>query len=245
MGLMALPEILKLSLYAMTIFIANMVQALTGFAGVMLSMPPTILLFGPDMAKAVVNAVSWLVCIYLMVKNYQYINKKELARILLFMFIGMAVGIHLYSVANPAVLIPLYGLIIVIVALKNLLLKRTDSPLRSWVAIPILLGAGIIHGMFVSGGALLVVYLAATFRDKDSFRANGAAVWTILNVALMFHDYESGLYNSEFIHLFALGVVPLVAAIFLGNKIHDSINQQMFNKITYVLLLAAGSMILI
>ena len=35
------------------VFISNIVQALTGFAGVMLSIPPTILLYGPDMAKAV------------------------------------------------------------------------------------------------------------------------------------------------------------------------------------------------
>lgn len=245
MDLMALPEFVKLGLYMATIFVANMVQALTGFAGVMLSMPPTILLFGPDMAKAVVNAVSWIVCAYLMIKNRRFIDKKELTRILLFMFIGMGIGVHLYSVTNPSVLIPFYGLIIVCVALKNLLMKPTVGPLPSWLSILILLGAGIIHGLFVSGGALLVVYLAVTFRNKDAFRANGAAVWTILNVALMFHDFENGMYNADFFHLYVLGVIPLFVAIYLGNKIHDGINQKMFNKITYCLLLAAGSLILI
>ena len=100
------------------VFISNIVQALTGFAGVMLSIPPTILLYGPDMAKAVINVICWLACVYLMVKNREYINKKELGRIILFMLIGMAVGIYLYNIVDARILVPVYGLLIVGVALK-------------------------------------------------------------------------------------------------------------------------------
>ena len=237
---MGLPVFIKLSLFMAAVFISNIVQALTGFAGVMLSIPPTILLYGPDMAKAVINVIC-----YLMVKNREYINKKELGRIILFMLIGMAAGIYLYNIVDARILVPVYGLLIVGVALKNLLLKPSGASLPVWVAIPVLLGAGIIHGMFASGGALLVVYLASAFRDKNSFRANVASVWTVLNLVLMFTDYEKGLYNTEFFELLGIGVIPLVIAVYLGNKIHSMINQQMFNRLTYGLLLAAGSMILV
>ena len=91
--LMGLPVFIKMGLFMAAVFISNIVQALTGFAGVMLSIPPTILLYGPDMAKAVINVICWLVCAYLMVKNREYINKKELGRITLFMLIGMAAGV--------------------------------------------------------------------------------------------------------------------------------------------------------
>ena len=96
-----------------------------------------------------------------------------------------------------------------------------------------------------TGGALLVVYLASAFRDKNAFRANVASVWTVLNLVLMFTDYEKGLYNTEFFELLGIGVIPLVIAVYLGNKIHSMINQQMFNRLTYGLLLAAGSMIFV
>ena len=50
--LMGLPVFIKFGVSLMAaVFISNIVQALTGFAGVMLSIPPTILLYGPDMAK--------------------------------------------------------------------------------------------------------------------------------------------------------------------------------------------------
>lgn len=97
---MGLPVFIKMGLFMAAVFISNIVQALTGFAGVMLSIPPTILLYGPDMAKAVINVICWLVCVYLMVKNREYINKKELGRIILFMLIGMAAGIYLYNIVG-------------------------------------------------------------------------------------------------------------------------------------------------
>lgn len=132
---MGLPVFIKLSLFMAAVFISNIVQALTGFAGVMLSIPPTILLYGPDMAKAVINVICWLVCAYLMVKNREYINKKELGRIILFMLIGMAAGIYLYNIVDARILVPVYGLLIVGVALKNLLLKPSGASLPVWVAI--------------------------------------------------------------------------------------------------------------
>lgn len=245
MSTLVLPEAIKLVLFSIAVFVSNIVQALTGFAGVMLSIPPSILLFGPDMAKAVINAICWGVCVMLAWQNREYINKKEILRIVLFMLAGMAVGLYLYSVINASVLVPFYGAIIVAAALKNILMKPSDKNLPAWVAIPVLLGAGLIHGMFASGGALLVVYLVATFRDKNTFRANVAAVWTVLNLVLMFTDFEKGLYTSQFFHLVAYALPSLGIAVYLGNKIHDMINQKMFNRLTYGLLLMSGSMILL
>ena len=74
MDLMMLPEFVKLALFMAAVFISNIIQALTGFAGVMLSIPPTILLYGPDMAKAVINVICWLVCVLLMVQNLSLIH---------------------------------------------------------------------------------------------------------------------------------------------------------------------------
>ena len=120
MDLMMLPEFVKLALFMAAVFISNIIQALTGFAGVMLSIPPTILLYGPDMAKAVINVICWLVCVLLMVQNRKYINPKELFRIVAFMLVGMAIGIHLYNVVNQAILVPLYGGIIVALSLIHI-----------------------------------------------------------------------------------------------------------------------------
>lgn len=244
-ALMSLSLSLKFVIFAAAIFVSNIVQALTGFAGVMLSIPPSMLLFGPDMAIAVINALCWGVSVVLAWRNRRYLNLKGVLTIVGFMLAGMAIGVKLYSLVSPQIIGPVYGGIIVAAALKNLLVKPSEKPMGHWLSAVILIGAGIIHGMFASGGALLVVYLAATYHNKYTFRANVAAVWSCLNLVLMFKDFEKGMFNAQAFHLMLIAIIPLLLAVYIGNKIHSRINQRMFNYSTYGLLLLSGAMILL
>ena len=244
-ALMSLSLSLKFVIFATAIFVSNIVQALTGFAGVMLSIPPSMLLFGPDMAIAVINALCWGVSVVLAWRNRRYLNLKGVLTIVGFMLAGMAIGVKLYSLVSPHIIGPVYGGIIVAAALKNLLVKPSEKPMSHWLSAVILIGAGIIHGMFASGGALLVVYLAATYHNKYTFRANVAAVWSCLNLVLMFKDFEKGMFNAQAFHLMLIAIIPLLLAVYIGNKIHSRINQRMFNYSTYGLLLLSGAMILL
>lgn len=238
-------QFIKETLYILAIFISNIIQSLTGFAGVMLSIPPTILLYGVDTAKAVINIVSWIVCVIVAIKNRQYIDTKNLTKIIVLMLVGMGIGIKLYTMIDAQILVPIYGAIIILVALKNILLKPYEGTLPNYIAVPILIGAGIIHGMFVSGGSLLVIYLVATFKDKNTFRANVSAVWSILNMVLMITDFQKGLYTTNLAYLLILAIIPMAIAMYIGNKMHKNINQKNFNRLTYGLLLVAGTMIVI
>ena len=244
-ALMSLSLSLKFVIFAAAIFVSNIVQALTGFAGVMLSIPPSMLLFGPDMAIAVINALCWGVSVVLAWRNRRYLNLKGVLTIVGFMLAGMAIGVKLYSLVSPQIIGPVYGGIIVAAALKNLLVKPSEKPMSHWLSAVILIGAGIILGMFASGGALLVVYLAATYHNKYTFRANVAAVWSCLNLVLMFKDFEKGMFNAQAFHLMLIAIIPLLLAVYIGNKIHSRINQRMFNYSTYGLLLLSGAMILL
>lgn len=245
MDLSLLPEMTKIALYVLAVFISNIVQALTGFAGMMLAMPPIMLLYGPDRAKALLTLLTWLVALRVLFRDWRFVNRKEIGKIVGSMFIGMILGMYLYRILDASFLVPLYGMIIVLVALKNMIFRKSTKPLPLVPGILILLGSGVIHGMFASGGALLVVYLLATFHDKDEFRANVSTIWAITDLPLFASDWAHGYYTAEFWQLFALGLLPLFFAAWLGNKLHDRINQKMFTRLTYVLLLCSGAMILI
>lgn len=66
-----------------------------------------------------------------------------------------------------------------------------------------------------------------------------------LNLFLMVSDYEKGLYNGEFLTLTVLSLPALAAALLAGNAIHDRIDQKLFDRLTYGLLVIAGTMILL
>lgn len=230
---------MKQLLFFLILFITNTIQAITGFAGTLLAMPVSILLLGVQEAKVILNIMAFLSCLWIALKECKNIKWKICAKILGWMGIGMGVGIWLFQKISLDFLLPMYGIMILIIAGKNLLVKKTYK-VSDWLLIIVLFMAGVIHGMFVSGGALLVVYATTVLKDKKEIRATVASVWVVLNMILMITDYSRGYITADVLKMSCMGVIPLFFALYLGNRIHEKINQDVFLKMTYVLLFISG-----
>lgn len=235
---------MKMILFFIVLFVANVIQAITGFAGTLLAMPVSMILIGVNEAKVILNIMAFLSCLWIAIKSRKDIQYKTLGTILIFMGIGMAVGVWLFQIVSLDFLLPCYGVLIMIIALKNLLIQKQRN-LPKWTLLVSLLAAGVIHGMFVSGGALLVIYAAAVLKDKNQFRATVAPVWLVLNIFLMASDYLHGYMTPEVMKITGISIVPLFLAVFLGNRLHEKINQQTFLKMTYILLIISGVSIML
>lgn len=220
-------------------FVANVVQAITGFAGTLLAMPVSMLLIGVHEAKVILNIMAFLSCLWIALKSRKDIQYKILGKILIYMGIGMALGIWIFERVSLSFLLPFYGVLVILIACKKLLITRKIN-VPDWGQNLVLLCAGIIHGMFVSGGALLVVYATSILKKKEEFRATIAPVWVALNSFLMISDWRHGYMTKEVLILTGYSVIPLFLAVMLGNWIHKRINQKIFLKITYILLLLSG-----
>lgn len=227
-------------LFLVVLFLANTVEAITGFAGTPLAMPPSILLIGVDEAKVILNLMNLILSPLIVIQGYKYLEGKALGQIILFMCIGMVAGMAIYNAVSATILIPLYGLFVIAIGVSGFMKKGQSDSLPKWKQYGTLLGAGVMHGLFISGGPLLVIYAMMRFRDKDSFRVNLSAIWIILSVALAVKDYAAGLITTDMVWLTAWSVIPLVGAVIVGNWLHHRISQQWFLRITYVLLIIVG-----
>lgn len=230
---------MKNMIFLLVLFIANVIQAITGFAGTLLAMPPAMMLIGVQEAKVILNIMAFLSCFALVVKGYRQIQWKILVQIILYMAIGMVVGIWIFEHLSSDVLLPIYAGMIMLIAVKKLLIPK-EIKIPQWGLKLILLIAGVIHGMFVSGGALLVVYATAVLKEKESFRSTIAAVWVVLNIGLMISDLLKGYMTYNVMKLTGISIIPLFLAIYVGNKIHEKIGQKAFMKMTYILLFISG-----
>ena len=230
-------------LFLIILFTANVIQAITGFAGTLLAMPLSMMLIGVHEAKVILNIMAVLTCLILASKSRKHIQPKILLNIIAWMAVGMVFGIWIFEHLSLNILLPFYAIMIILIALKKLLIKN-EIKMSKWMLNGVLLAAGIIHGMFVAGGALLVVYASTVLKNKENFRATVAAVWVVLNTGLMISDFVQGYMTPGVIKMAGISILPLLLAIYVGNKIHERIDQKVFMKITYALLLASGISIL-
>src|SRR5690606_26264130 len=107
-------------------------------------------------------------------------------RILPLMLAGTVLGYVLLPWLSEQCLKPLFGLWIVLFPGRELWRLRHHRPVlhRPWLTPPLMLAAGVSHGLFASGGPLLVYALAGTSLDKARFRATLISVWFLLNSTL-------------------------------------------------------------
>ena len=231
-------------IFQIVLFLSNTMQTITGFAGTLLAMPFSIRLVGVEEAKAVLNIFTLLACLVIAVQNRRYINWRILLQMTGGMLLGMAAGVWLFERLPLTILLRFYAVLVISVAAKKMFWKK-EIALPKPAMILVLAAAGVIHGMFLSGGALLVIYAVSVLKDKNEFRATVAPVWVILNAGLILSHYQAGYYTAPCLQAIGFSVIPLALSILVGNMLYRRINQQQFLKITYVLLMISGASLLV
>ena len=182
------------ALFLAAFFFAYTVQAITGFAGNIFAMPVGTTLLGLAPTVAILNAMGFFACGLLAALNWRDIQWRELGKIVGTMMVFMVVGIWLDTLMPLHVLLKVYGAVIIAIGLKNLLVRQQKF-LPEWALWAVLALAGLIQGMFVSGGALLVIYAVQKLRDRQQFRITLSATWGVLNlvyalIAHLIHDID-------------------------------------------------------
>ena len=207
-------------LFAAAFFVAYTIQAVTGFAGNIFAMPVGTHVMGLSSSVAVLNAMGFFACGMLAVLNFKHINWRELAKMTCGMLPFLALGIWLDTVLPLPVLLRIYGAIIVA-------------------------AAGLIQGMFVSGGAFLVIYAVQKMKDKQQFRATLSALWAILNFLYALLAFTQGHFTGDVVLTVGICIPIAIVTNILGQVIQKRISQEKFLKLTYVLLLLVGLVLLI
>lgn len=232
-------------LFQIVVFLSNIVQCVTGFAGTVLAMPFSVMLVGLDVAKPILNLLGLAASVGVVCKYRKEINKKEFITILCVCLPGMAAGWFLrrYLEGYGSVLMKTLGALVIVFAVMNFvlfLLKREMFRKNNILSYLFLLLGGAVHGMFVCGGPLIVTYASIKLKETNEFRATLSAVWIVLNGILFAGDLIGGAFTAQTAILAGVSLVVLAAAVVLGNLIAARMKRSVFLILTYVLMFISG-----
>lgn len=236
---------LKQILFLAVVFLSNVIQCVTGFAGTVLAMPPSIMLVGYTITKPILNVLGIAASVGVVATNYKSINKKEFLKISAVMLLGITGGIFIsgYFEQYAKAMYYTLGIIVILIAVINsvrFFRKKEDAKRHEVVFLFLLILSGLIHGIFVCGGPLLVTYASEKLKDKNEFRSTLSAVWIVLNSVILFSDIRTGSFHKETLVLLLICIAVLFFAVFFGNIISKKLNRNTFLIITYVLMLISG-----
>ena len=105
-----------------------------------------------------------------------------------------------------------FGLFVIVLALLQLRLAfarlQTLRPLATTTGALMLIGGGIVHGLFSTGGPNIVYVLGREIEDKGAFRSTISAMFVPMTTALLIDYAMLGLFTREVLVAIAWALVP-------------------------------------
>ena len=233
-------------LFAGVVALAFSAEATTGFGATVIALALGIHLFPLTELLPVFVPLGLCLSGWLVLRGRRHVNRRLLlAHILPWMGLGLAIGLGIFERASHELLRRVFGVFVVTLAVIELWsLAREQAAARELsppVARAAMLGAGVIHGLFSTGGPLLVWALGKSLPDKRAFRATLSCVWLVLGSALTLAYARNGRVDGNSLRATATLVPVLVLAIGAGEWAHHRLDERRFRVLVYGLLLASGA----
>ncbi|MGB8330318.1 MAG: sulfite exporter TauE/SafE family protein [Polyangiales bacterium] len=237
--------------FALIVVAAYAVQTATGFGATLICVTLGAHLIGLEQVVRLVVPISFLQTGYIVMRHRDAIDwRLLLQRVLPLMGLGMGLAFYLLRQVGGPWLGLTFGLIVLSLASRDLRRLRVDSaapdrPVSKSASVGALIAAGVIHGIYASGGPMVVYALGREGLSKKVFRSTLSTVWIVLNTILIVRFVTAGDYDQDAL-LDVLMLAPTVPfGILLGEWIHHKVDERSFKMAVLVLLIAAAISLLV
>jgi len=154
--------------------------------------------------------------------------------------IGAAGGLALAHVGSGRALVIAFGCFVVVLAGLSLL-RPPARPLAGPIRGGLLALGGIAHGLFGTGGPMIVYVARRRIADKRAFRATLAVLWLALNTLLLVNFIVLGRYGRATLDTGLVLALAIVPGLWLGERVHRALEPARFERLVWSVLLVAGA----
>ena len=227
-------------LIAILVFLAVLVQTLSGFGFALIVMPLAALVLGVRTAAPLI-AMTGLTTYAINVYRYRSaINLRELARLALASALGVPVGIWLLSNASETLVRQILGIVLVTYALYALVrpaTRRLES--ASW-AYPAGFVAGCLGGAYNTPGPPAIIYGSLRRWPKNEFRAVLQTLFFCNAILVVASHALAGNFTADVLQHFAWALPALLLGILAGARLDKAVDQRRFRTLVTVMILCLG-----
>jgi uncharacterized membrane protein YfcA len=223
---------------------AYFIRGITGFGSALISVPLLALSQPLQLAVPLVLALDFTASLALGGANTKKANWAEIRVLLPFGMIGACAGAYaLLTLPTTPVLLTL-GAFTMFFGFRNIFgLQPVGRLSRAW-AMPAGLAGGGAGALFGAGSPPYIMYLTRRLLDKGAVRATFS--WLIAidgGFRLGLFLFAGLLLNPQLQIAYVLGLIPMAAGLYMGNKVHLDMTSEGMFKVVGALLVLSGAML--
>jgi uncharacterized membrane protein YfcA len=228
--------------------LALVLEAILGFGATVIVVTLGAQFLPLDVLLPTYVPVNLLLSGWILAKDARHVDVRLLVRrVLPYMGLGMALGLLVPTGVDRRALLVAFGALTMALALPQVwsaasrgTSPHAHAPLPPVRAAGVLALGGVVHGLFGSGGPMVVYFLGRESLDKSVFRATLSALWVVLSVVLIASFVSRGHLNQDTLQR-SVGILPALAlGAFFGDKLHGRVDMRHFRLAVYALLFLAG-----
>lgn len=223
--------------------VASILQAGTGFGFAIIALPFLILIFPAHEAIQLNIILCTFISILMTYKTRNKVNKEILKRLISGSLVGILPGLIIFIFLDVKLLKILVSILILVstgLLITKVTLKQSNK--KEYITGSL---SGLLTCSIGMPGPPLMIYFSGAKIDKAILRSTTMAYFIfICSISLIFQMAISSL--SKNILLSILWSMPfMLFGIYLGERLYTRLNQQLFYKIIYLLLIFTGTYSLI
>ncbi len=241
-------EPLALSLLFIIGLVAFTTEGAMGFGGTVIAVSLGAQLFAIDALLPAFVPINMALSAYLLLSAWRDIAWRTLARAVAPpVVLGVGGGLALFHVAASVWLqlgFAVFVAVLAVVQLRRLAATTVaEGPLGQPTRWGFLLTGGVIHGLFATGGPMIVYVVGRLIVDKRAFRASLAVLWLTLNCALVGNYISADKFTGQTWRLAAVLAASLLPGAWLGEQLHRRLDPKRFARMVWWLLLVASTVL--
>lgn len=229
------------------VFIATTFRSTFGFGEALIAVPLLSFLLPIDVAVPLSVLMSITVALTVVIQDHKQIHYSSAFWLILFAAIGIPLGLLILFYGDEMYVKIGLGTVIILYALfalfyNNHFVLKKDNKFLLFICGFL---SGVLGGAYGVNGPPLVVYGTLRRWDAQYFRATLQLYFLVANLLGLFGYIYKGMITAPVMQYFAISLITIFPAIFLGRYLNRKLKGDSFYKYIYAALALMGIILII
>ena len=223
---------------ALTIFAASLIQGMTGFGSALVAMAILPLFLPIRTVTHLVLLAGLLINILIFVRFHQHFDIKKLLPIIAGAVVGVPIGVYGLKMIDERIIKAVLGTVLFSYSCYALMGREYAGRISEKWGYAFGFLSGCLGGAINTSGPPVVIHAALQRWNQHEVMTTLQSFFIVSGIYTLVMHSLHGLFTMTVLRYWALMIPVQIAGVFLGIFLHRRINEELFRKFIYLLLIA-------
>jgi hypothetical protein len=221
-------------------FLAGLIQGLSGFGSVLLSLPLLILFLDVKTAIPLTALIALALNVMLIIQLRQHLEWRRVYPLLAGTLLGVPAGVFLLKRLDTSPIEITLGAVLFGYALYGLTFKGSMQRIRERWAYLYGFLAGCLGGALSASGPPVIIYTSLQPWSKDEIKVTLQGYFLVSGLLVISFQAANGLTTGTVLKLFALSLPAVVVGTVVGSHFYGMVREEGYRRMLLILLGCLG-----